>query len=103
MTDLAHSAFVNPLVTFVNDQLACLLLVVAINSLENITCFKLEKQNIQASHTIVIHVSGTKPQHWRGWGKLGQDNKGNYQYKIMSSLFFLSLLSNMAILYHVND
>ena len=64
MTDLAHPAFVNPLVTFVNDQLACLLLVVAINSVENITCFKLEKQNIQAkkgywalcSYTVVIHV-----------------------------------------------
>ena len=64
MTDLAHPAFVNPLVTFVNDQLACLLLVVAINSLENITCFKLEKQNIQAkkgywalcSYTVVIHM-----------------------------------------------
>ena len=64
MTDLAHPAFVNPLVTFVNDKLACLLLVVAINSLENITWFKLEKQNIQAkkgycalcSYTIVIHV-----------------------------------------------
>ena len=64
MTDLAHPAFVNPLVTFVNDQMACLLLVVAINSLESITCFKLEQQNIQAkkghcalcSYTVVIHV-----------------------------------------------
>ena len=64
MNDLAHPVFVNPLVTFVNDQLACLLLVVAINSLENITWFKLEKQNIQAkkgywalcSYTVVIHV-----------------------------------------------
>ena len=64
MNDLAHPAFVNPLVTFVNDQLAYLLLVVAINSLENITWFKLEKPNIQAkkgywalcSYTVVIHV-----------------------------------------------
>ena len=64
MNDLAHPVFVNPLVTFVNDQLAYLLLVVAINSLENITWFKLEKQNIQAkkgywalcSYTVVIHV-----------------------------------------------
>ena len=77
MTDLAHPAFVNPLVTFVNDQLACLLLVVAINSLENITCFKLEKQNIQAkkgywalcSYTVVIHVvqnrnTGEDGENW---------------------------------------
>ena len=77
MTDLAHPAFVNPLVTFVNDQLACLLLVVAINSLENITCFKLEKQNVQAkkgywalcSYTVVIHVvqnrnTGEDGENW---------------------------------------
>ena len=77
MTDLAHPAFVNPLVTFVNDQLACLLLVVAINSLENIMCFKLEKQNIQAkkgywalcSYTVVIHVvqnrnTGEDGENW---------------------------------------
>ena len=81
MTDLAHPAFVNPLVTFVNDQLACLLLVVAVNSLENITWFKLEKQNIQAKKgycALQLHYShprGTKPQYWRGWGNWDKTTK----------------------------